>query len=63
MVLSDALLFIDGEYRAASDDKTFEVRNPVSCDVVCIAASASSDDCRAAVESASRVRVVQHARC
>ncbi|THH30803.1 hypothetical protein EUX98_g3383 [Antrodiella citrinella] len=47
-------LFIDGESRPASDNKSFEVRNPYTGKVVGLAASATSDDCRAAIESAGK---------
>ncbi|EIN08992.1 aldehyde dehydrogenase [Punctularia strigosozonata HHB-11173 SS5] len=47
-------LFIDGEWRPASNQDTFEVRNPLSNEVVSIAASATLDDSTAAVEAAGR---------
>ncbi|THH15081.1 hypothetical protein EUX98_g9521 [Antrodiella citrinella] len=47
-------LFVDGESRPASDNKFFEVRNPYTGKVVGLAASATSDDCRAAIESAGK---------
>ena len=47
-------LFIDGEWRPASTGATFEVRNPTSGAVVGTAASASEEDCAAAVEAAAR---------
>ncbi|KZV91705.1 aldehyde dehydrogenase [Exidia glandulosa HHB12029] len=54
MTLLSAPLFINGEHRAASDGKTYDVRNPLTNEVVCTSAAASSDDCRAAVESAAQ---------
>jgi acyl-CoA reductase-like NAD-dependent aldehyde dehydrogenase len=47
-------LYIDGEWRPAGTQETYEVRNPQSNDVVGLAASASLDDCVAAVEAAGR---------
>ncbi|RPD64183.1 aldehyde dehydrogenase [Lentinus tigrinus ALCF2SS1-7] len=48
-------LFIDGEWRPASTGASFEVRNPTTGEVVGTAASASAEDCIAAVEAAARV--------
>jgi acyl-CoA reductase-like NAD-dependent aldehyde dehydrogenase len=45
-------LWINGQQRAASDGATFEVRNPQSGKVVFVSASATSDDCKAAVHAA-----------
>lgn len=47
------LLYIDGHYVPASDNETFQVRNPYSGLVVGTAASASSKDCTAAIEAAA----------
>ncbi|KAI0794096.1 aldehyde dehydrogenase [Fomes fomentarius] len=47
-------LFIDGVWRPASSGSTFDVRNPFSGKVVGTAASASAEDCAAAVEAAAR---------
>ncbi|KAH9944794.1 Aldehyde/histidinol dehydrogenase [Amylocystis lapponica] len=47
-------LVIDGQDRHASTGKAFEVRNPHSGDVVGLAASASSEDCKDAVDAAAR---------
>lgn len=45
-------LWIRGQQRPASDGATFEVRNPQSHKVVSVSASATSDDCKAAVQAA-----------
>lgn len=47
-------LLINGERRPASTGGTFEVRNPHTGALASTAASASSDDCRAAIEAAQR---------
>ncbi|KIM85571.1 hypothetical protein PILCRDRAFT_816768 [Piloderma croceum F 1598] len=47
-------LYIDGQWRPSSTDETFEVRNPQSNKVVGTSASASSQDCKDAVEAAAR---------
>ncbi|KAH8982169.1 aldehyde dehydrogenase [Lactarius hatsudake] len=47
-------LLINGERRPASTGATFEVRNPHTGVLASISASASSDDCRAAIEAAQR---------
>ncbi|KAI0630582.1 aldehyde dehydrogenase [Trametes polyzona] len=47
-------LYIDGEWRPASNGATFEVRNPTSGEIVGTAAAASADDCAAAVQAAER---------
>ncbi|KAI0919057.1 hypothetical protein AcW1_003468 [Taiwanofungus camphoratus] len=49
-----APLYIDGQERAASTHATFTVRNPYTKAVVTLAASASSQDCKDAVEAAVR---------
>jgi acyl-CoA reductase-like NAD-dependent aldehyde dehydrogenase len=46
-------LYIDGQFRPSSTNESFEVRHPLSKDVVGISASASSQDCKAAVEAAA----------
>jgi acyl-CoA reductase-like NAD-dependent aldehyde dehydrogenase len=46
-------LLINGERRAASDGRTFEVYNPADNQVVGTAASASSSDCIAAIDAAA----------
>jgi len=45
-------LYINGQERAASSKASFEVRNPYSQEVVTLAASASSQDCKDAVDAA-----------
>lgn len=57
MSVPNTLLYIDGHYVPASDGETFQVRNPYSGLVVGSAASASSKDCTAAIEAASRAFV------
>ena len=47
-------LFIDGEWRPASTGATFDVVNPATSKVVGTSASASADDCVAAIEAAGR---------
>ena len=47
-------LYIDGETVQASNGESFEVRNPYSGKVVGTAASASSVDCKSAIEAAGR---------
>ena len=47
-------LLINGERRPASTGATFEVRNPHTGVLASIAASASSEDCRAAIDAAHR---------
>ncbi len=47
-------LLINGKRRPASTGATFEVRNPHTGVLASISASASSDDCRAAIEAAQR---------
>ncbi|KAJ7636931.1 Aldehyde/histidinol dehydrogenase [Roridomyces roridus] len=47
-------LFIDGQETPASDNATFEVFNTTKSSVVGTSASASSADCKAAVEAAGR---------
>ena len=47
-------LYIDGDTVQASNGESFEVRNPYSGQVVGTAASASSVDCKAAIEAAGR---------
>lgn len=54
MALLFTPLIIDGERLNSSDGATFEVRNPYSNEVIGSAASASSADCRAAIEAAAR---------
>ncbi|KAH9920911.1 Aldehyde/histidinol dehydrogenase [Fomitopsis serialis] len=49
-----APLFIDGQARPASGDAKYEVHNPYSGELVSYAASASSKDCRDAVDAAVR---------
>ncbi|KAI0653167.1 aldehyde dehydrogenase [Cubamyces menziesii] len=53
MTLPFTPLFIDGEWRPSSTDANFEVRNPATSRVVGTAASASAEDCAAAVEAAA----------
>ncbi|THH32023.1 hypothetical protein EUX98_g2168 [Antrodiella citrinella] len=50
-------LLIDGEFRPSLDDKSFEVYNPYSGQVVGHAASATSQDCKDAIESAGKAFV------
>ncbi|RDX48153.1 aldehyde dehydrogenase [Lentinus brumalis] len=47
-------LYIDGQWRPASTGASFEVRNPTTGQVVGTAASASAEDCAAAVDAAAR---------
>ncbi|KAF9003385.1 Aldehyde/histidinol dehydrogenase [Cyathus striatus] len=47
-------LFINGKSTPASDGGTFEVRNPFSGKVVGTSASATSADCKAAIEAAAK---------
>ena len=47
-------LLVDGEFRPASSDKSFEIRNPFSNLVVGHAASATSEDCKEAIETAGK---------
>ncbi|EMD35484.1 hypothetical protein CERSUDRAFT_96599 [Gelatoporia subvermispora B] len=47
-------LYIAGQYRPASDTGTYEIRNPYSQEIVGLAAAATSQDCRDAVEAANR---------
>ncbi|OCH87814.1 ALDH-like protein [Obba rivulosa] len=47
-------LYIGGQYRPASDDGTYEVRNPHSQEVVGLAAAATSKDCTDAVDAAQK---------
>ncbi|KAG7097743.1 hypothetical protein E1B28_005064 [Marasmius oreades] len=46
-------LFINGQEGPSSTGHQFEVRNPLSGEVVGTAASATSEDCKAAIDSAS----------
>jgi len=48
------LLYIDGEFVPSSSGETFEVRNPYTGDVVGLSASASSADCKAAIDAAAK---------
>lgn len=47
-------LIIDGQERPSSNSETFEVRTPHSAVLVGTAASATSQDCRDAIEAASK---------
>ena len=47
-------LLIDGQLRPASSGKSYEVRNSYSGQVVGTAASATSQDCKDAIEAAGR---------
>ncbi|ANP90252.1 aldehyde dehydrogenase [Rhizobium leguminosarum] len=47
-------LLIAGDFRSASNGAFFERRNPITGERVSEAAAATSDDCKAAVESAQR---------
>lgn len=47
-------LFINGEHKSSSTNTTFSVINPYSNEVVGLSASASSQDCQDAIESAGR---------
>jgi acyl-CoA reductase-like NAD-dependent aldehyde dehydrogenase len=47
-------LLINGERRPAINGATFEVRNPHTSVLASISAAASSEDCRAAIDSAHR---------
>lgn len=57
MSVPNTLLYIDGHHVPANDSETFQVRNPYSGLVVGTAASASSKDCIAAIEAASKAFV------
>ncbi|RDB25346.1 Salicylaldehyde dehydrogenase [Hypsizygus marmoreus] len=46
-------LFIDGELKSSSTSSTFQVVNPYTNEVVGLCSSASSEDCRDAIEAAS----------
>jgi acyl-CoA reductase-like NAD-dependent aldehyde dehydrogenase len=46
-------LYIGGQKTSSSEGSTYEVRNPFSGQVVGVSASASSGDCKAAIESAA----------
>ncbi|CDO69643.1 hypothetical protein BN946_scf184851.g31 [Trametes cinnabarina] len=46
-------LYVNGEWRPASTGHTFEVRNPTTGKVVGTTASASAEDCAAAIEAAA----------
>ncbi|KAF9564492.1 ALDH-like protein [Agrocybe pediades] len=48
-----AQLYINGQFVPASNGETFEVRNPYSGKVVTVSASATSADCKAAVDAAA----------
>ncbi|KAI0331638.1 aldehyde dehydrogenase [Cubamyces sp. BRFM 1775] len=54
MALPFVPLYINGTWRPASTGATFEVRNPASEEVVETAASASAEDCAAAVGAATQ---------
>lgn len=47
-------LYIDGKQVSSSTYATFDVRNPISSLVIGQSASASSDDCKTAVDSAAK---------
>ncbi|KAH8093260.1 aldehyde dehydrogenase [Cristinia sonorae] len=47
-------LLVDGEFRPSLSDKSFEVRNPYTGLVVGHAASATSEDCKDAIETAGK---------
>ncbi|KAF8156920.1 Aldehyde/histidinol dehydrogenase [Crassisporium funariophilum] len=47
-------LYIDGQFVPSSNGATFEVRNPYSGQVVGHSSSASSSDCKAAIEAAAK---------
>ncbi len=47
-------LFIDGEWRPASNGATFDISNPATGKVVGTSASASAEDCVTAIEAAGR---------
>ncbi|TDL25347.1 aldehyde dehydrogenase [Rickenella mellea] len=53
----EVLLWINGHATHSTTRETFEVRNPQSTEVVTIAASASSEDCKDAVNAASNAFV------
>ncbi|KAI0358014.1 aldehyde dehydrogenase [Trametes cingulata] len=53
MTVPNTSLFINGEWRPSSTGATFEVRNPANGKVVGTAASASEEDCKAAIEAAA----------
>ena len=47
-------LFINGQSVPASDNSTFEVKNPITGKVVGLAAAATSEDCKAAADAAGK---------
>lgn len=47
-------LYIDGRYVSASNNETYEVRNPYTDFVVGTAAAATSKDCTTAIEAAAK---------
>ncbi|TDL25407.1 ALDH-like protein [Rickenella mellea] len=53
MDIPRALLWINGRTRAASTNHTFEVHNPLRKKIVSVCASATSEDCKDAVEAAA----------
>ncbi|KAI5118594.1 hypothetical protein M0805_004169 [Coniferiporia weirii] len=54
MAFAEVPLWVNGQRRSASDKATFEVRNPLNNKVVGISASATSQDCKDAVEAAGK---------
>lgn len=54
MSLPFTQLYIGGEWRGSSDATTYEIRNPLTKDVVGTAASASAQDCQDAIDAAQR---------
>ncbi|TDL13872.1 hypothetical protein BD410DRAFT_797466, partial [Rickenella mellea] len=53
MDIPQALLWINGQTRKANTNETFEVHNPLTKKLVSISASATSEDCKDAVEAAA----------
>lgn len=49
-----ALLFIDGVWRNSSSQEEYPVHNPASGEIVTVSSSASSQDCKEAIDAAAR---------
>ncbi|TMC34292.1 MAG: aldehyde dehydrogenase family protein, partial [Chloroflexi bacterium] len=49
-------LFIDGQWRDASEGKTFEQVSPATGQVIGVVSDGTRDDARAAVDAANRAR-------
>jgi len=49
-MISTTELYIDGKFVPSRTGETFEIRNPYSGEVIGLSASASSADCKAAID-------------